>query len=162
MAPVEWTLSDMTQNPPFTQAPCSPPNPTVPVLKVTGLPVPWPSDFWLKHPGWIGMLISLSTVEHALLTLQLKTTPLILLITMSAWKRSTKHSKSREQSPAFSRKLIPLKSLACHILLQPLLHPAHQLTITTSWIEQWSAFHLPQSLLWMLSMLSSWLMPHNM
>ncbi|KAJ2932453.1 hypothetical protein H1R20_g4638, partial [Candolleomyces eurysporus] len=53
MAPIERTFSDMTQNPPFTQAPCSAPILTVPVSKVTGLPVRCPSDFWLKHPGWI-------------------------------------------------------------------------------------------------------------
>ncbi|RXW14858.1 hypothetical protein EST38_g10995 [Candolleomyces aberdarensis] len=42
----------MAQNPPFTQPPPRSPDPVI-VSKVTGQPVQRPSDFWLKHPGWI-------------------------------------------------------------------------------------------------------------
>ncbi|KAJ2922274.1 hypothetical protein H1R20_g14825, partial [Candolleomyces eurysporus] len=50
MPSVERTMSDIVLNPPFTQAPLTD---LVFVSKVTGLPICHPSDFWLKHPGWI-------------------------------------------------------------------------------------------------------------
>ncbi|KAJ2934004.1 hypothetical protein H1R20_g3087, partial [Candolleomyces eurysporus] len=69
MSTLKQTLSDISQNPPFTQAPRLTPHD----LKVTGMPVQCPSDFWLKHPGWIDHVanpphyyVSIQEIEEAL------------------------------------------------------------------------------------------------
>ncbi|KAJ3548153.1 hypothetical protein NMY22_g1370 [Coprinellus aureogranulatus] len=57
MTQLTYTFSDDdSMQPPFTQ---HPPNDDIPVSSITGMPIPRPSDSWLRRPAYIGAVIQM-------------------------------------------------------------------------------------------------------